>query len=280
MYSNLYSIKKYNNKNKESIEHLPALYKETQSVSKVAEEIWPLIYQQVFPLVNDVDVVSDFCLYFYERIPKCFEVFEKSVGVPFYPFLITYSKNLLKNFLRYHKRRRLEQDLLLEYYNLQHPGSYLATNHHEESCDNYLNEELYNPIAKLDIKYRTVIKLYLGIDLLVDELKYLLMDLLIKPSTLSEFLSERRVRKDKHSSLLHKYRDRSSHLQSLLLRSTTNEQREKLLHKKHRIKNMLDKRLKLKEMTHVARLLKVNKSTISRYLYQASALLSKMDDLL
>ena len=280
----MYYKHEFNKNKKFELDHLPSLFEKTKNVARIAEELWQVVYKISLPIVKDVDVVSDFCLHFYERIPQLFETYKKNSNSPFIGFLKVYTKHLLKNFLRYRNRKEFEDDLYLEYYRLQKPDIFSVASYTDKVRANFLEEMLPDEVMlnglleNVKLKKRTISKLYLGVDLTIYELKYL-VTIVETPLALAKFLIERRKRKNDHSLILNNYNNRFSHLQSLLLRSNSQTYRDTIINRKRISKTKLERRLKLKEITKIAKLLKLSKSTISRTLFRVATYLSEEKNL-
>ena len=171
-----------------NLDHLPKIYDETKDLGLVAEEIWPLLTKVSHALSADADTKGDFLLYFYENLPFFFKTYQRYAGYPFTAFLVSYFKNLFNNFIRARRRREIRE---VRYRDSLAKIPWQASLCYEDSI-----REDKQKLDSLPMESRLLAKLYLGCELSLEELKSL-VDTIKSPEKVSDFLTQRRQRKEK-----------------------------------------------------------------------------------
>ncbi len=256
-----------------NLEHLPAIYANTKSLTVIIEEVWEIIVKYTHALhknTNEKEIIDDFCVHFYENLPNCFTAYEKRRHIPFAAFMLSYQKNLFYNFIRFKERRKLQQDL---HYEISPP---------QKSTDLFFIRNAFFLEEKTKEKYfscvpillRITAKLYVGMELTIEELKLLVYETKC-PQKASQFLMERRERQERRMKLWEKYENRKAHLHSLIHRADSMEKERELIERKHKTQKIAEAKTAIHEMAHLSRLFGVSKSTICRRLAIAANHLEK-----
>ena len=218
------------NKNHVNLNHLPELYNETKDLGRVAEEIWPFLMQMPYSFVRDVDVKNDFLLHFYEHLPLFFETYQRYKHSPFTPFLVRYSKNLFNNFIRHYRRRQISESRFCE--------TFIKRSERDSfySQDSSAISNSRQTLDDLPMEHRLITKLYFGLELNLEELKFL-VGRVKSPQQVADFLTERRHRKGRKGKK-----------------------------KKSKAKKTYADNCNIRELGHLAEFFSVSKSTIFRRL--------------
>ena len=243
------------------LDHVPELYYQFQNLPQAMEEVWQLVVCSTRSLTTDKDIIGDFCLYFYEKLPTCFEVYRKNSRAPFAPFLVKFLKFQFYNYIRHRRNRDIQESLHgeLSFFSQMNDHSFIScSGAKEDKCN--LDEALKNQPDSL----RVLFKIYLGFELDITELK-LLINKVECPKRVAEFMQESRLRKEKKREKSIKHQNYITHLNTLLFQEKTKQKTNLLQHKKRRIEKLLQRESNHTcEISRIARLLGVNKSTISR----------------
>ena len=254
--------------NYNEINQLPQVYASTRDINHVADKIWNLLIKSASSLNSDVDLVHDFCVHFYEKkLRIALELYQsRYTQIPFLWYIIRFTKNDFRNYLRRHRRYEIKEVLHHDISTLLYdPLAFYKENISENHSSTYatVNEKLNATIQALPIAQRTLLKLYLGLILNIGELKQL-MHTIGCPWRIQQFLDERTARSAKQDMQRQEYHNRIAQLNYLLHRAP-NIQRAALLRKrKKHAQNSLHCHAKLRELTQLAQLFCLSKSTIHR----------------
>ena len=228
------------------LDHIPRVYDETKDLTQITEEIWPFLMQMLCMFVRDVDIRNDFLLHFYERLPLFFETYQRYTQSPFTPFLVTYSKNLFNNFIRHHRRKQIKES---HYYESLVKKPVQDSFYYREELGDLGNlgtiEDSNQVLAYLPMDYKVMAKLYLGIELSLEELRFL-VEKINSPQRVADFLTERRQRKERECQ-------------------------------NYKAKRIYRDNRNIRELAHLAKFFSVSKSTISRRLEASTRYLHKED---
>ncbi len=255
-----------------SMDHLPKLYSDSKSTSRIMEEVWEFVASNASRRTSEIDIVNDFCLHFYEKIPHCFQKHSRNSSVPFTAFLVHYIDFLFCNFIRDYRRKQIDESARCEDYTFsEREGSILGIGNKIGLCwknysvdDTRFDREKYN-IDNLPPKLCLIVKLYLGSNLQIQEMRQLVQETGC-PNKASHFLKKRQKRQEMRETVVKNYKDKLNCLQALLYKAKNREELEKLLHKKNKIHVALARQNLNSEISRLAELFSVNKSTISRRL--------------
>ena len=257
----------------QDLNHLPELYKKTNDLSRVIQEMWGHIVKNTYIIVrniNRVDTISDFCVYSFENLPKCFAAYNKNTHVPFSAFLFAYQKHLFQNFLRSEMRKEIKPRLYFEifshYKNHSVPSALPLSSKSEENGSPHFHG--------LPLRLRIIAKLYVGMELNIIELR-LLVQMVKCPQRVADFLMERKRRLEKTIGIRERYEARKAHLQCLMHLADTEKKAHAFKCQKRKTHAVLKSKINIHEASHLARLFKVSKSTMYRRLRTAAFHLDK-----
>ena len=256
------------------LDHVPRHYYQFQDLSQVAKEVWQLVVYSTHSLTADKDIANDFCLYFYEKLPNCLEVYRKNMNSPFAPFLVRFLKFQFYNYIRSRRSKSIEESLHSDLPSLSSQGtidnSSLYTNNTGEK--RYSFEDA---LDNLPIHFKLLLKLYFGVELKINELK-ILVNRAGCPKRVADFLQEGRQQRERKREKLIKHQDYVTHLNTLLFKAKTKGRTKLLQHKKHKIEELLKREKRSScEMSRIARLFGVSRATMSRRFAYATRCLSQ-----
>lgn len=240
---------------------LPERYWRTTDAGEFMTRVSDLFYNYVRGrLSSDPEIISDFFIHFYERVPHCMETYRSRQDHPFTGFFITYLRHTFMNFIR--KRRRRQLDI---YGNTTEPVDPEPT---FEDSDNL--PELHRALANLPARLRLPVKLRHGMQLDMDDLRFLCR-LQKDPQKAADLLVEYRQASTNRFSKLQKLRSRAIHLNYLLhsRQVQTNEHYDRWQELKRKNESALQSARPVLSYADIARWMHTTRSTVYRRVQQA-----------
>ena len=259
-----------------NLEYIAQKYFETKDLTLAAEELWPLLVTIPRFYVKDPEIRSNFFVHLYENLPALFESYKKHKQAAFKPYLLQYSKNLFFNFIRNYRRKEIKEvihhdlpDELNRANNKYNDDKNFSGNHIGEL------ELKAKSINKLSLAHRVLVKLYFGLELDLKELEEFVIQV-GSPIQVEYFLKERRGRKKTEVDNQKKYENRKAHLHYLMHRAKSKPQVRALAQRKNRAIEIYNEKRSISEVTNLAKLFSVSKSTIYRRLEDAAGKLYRL----
>ncbi len=248
--------KQYNN-----LDHLPELYDRTHDLEQVMKETWHVLTRSAYALTTDRELAHDFCVDFYEKLDACFQAFNKNKDRPFLPFLIVYVRHAFFNYVRYRRRRQIEEKHFMPETLESAPSAF----YHDVLKENSPKEEHSHLLSMLPMHMSLLVKLHLGLELNIHELDFVIQKT-GSASKVQSFIAQGRARREKQSKKTQVCRERIAYLNQRIHQSASHIEVQRLSQRKRYAHKTLQQLNTVGEMTRIANLLTVSKSTISRRL--------------
>lgn len=256
--------------------NLPELYYVSGDIAGFMEKAYPWIRDFCSTRLNrDPDIVSDFCVHFYERANRCLEKYRDYLDHPFTGFLATYLRHEFYNFIRGYRRRLLPEQPLGEI--ARDPGQDLHPYGSDESNNSYVNDFIKDALQILPVRLRLPLRLYYGLDVDRHDLREL-YSLSGNATNTALFLSDFRKRQDSCRRRLRSLKDRSAYLNHLIHSmdeiASISGRAEIYLRWKRRIRESLDRPCHLYSLAELSSVFGLSKSTVARRIRRALLILS------
>ncbi len=250
-----------------NLTHLLDRYYETEEIAPLVETLYPWIRRFCIRLHTDPDIVGEFFLRFYPRMPHLLALYRERREVPLLRFLARCLRNEFNNFIRSYRRHHLPEKLTPE----PAPPGFRYQFHRGEEL---VRESGFDPLHRiafhmnrLEESLRIPLKLYYGFELEGSELRHL-TGLFPRAEEAALFIEDFERRKEKTRRRLNDLNDRSAYLNQQIHGSHLYEHTQEQVSRYRRWKRRVDRRIHtghgIYSLQELASLFGVSKSTQAR----------------
>lgn len=231
------------------------------------ERAWPFFCAYVERrLHRDPDIVGEFLVYVYERMPAVLERYKERQDRPVRAYLAVTLRYEFYNFIKRKRNSAVPVCFAPDF-----DGEWGRTEDDPESeREQARRADLAGAIRNLELDLRTPIKLYHGLELDVAELR-LIAERTGDALAAARFTAEFRRRRAAQLERAGRWRDRARHLERLLHARPAAEERRSLWRRhKRRLESLLLQERGVFSLQEISVLFGVSKSTVKRRLERAT----------
>ena len=227
-------------------------------------------------LNHDPDVIGDFYVYFYERADLCLETYKTRQDLPFTGFLATYLRHEFYNFIYPRRRYSVDECMTADILGLKMASeiSYPITVTERQ----ILLEKMMHELASMPVAYRLPLKLTHGMELNCEEMRTMIAHC-GSPRKAAHFLQEYNRKRERRREKLMRLRNRVAHLNYMIHASPRRKgiSTDAFLWRKwkRRILTVIERQSAICSRSDIARLLRMNKSTVARRIDRAESKLRR-----